>query len=842
MPRLKSVPLLLVSVVMTVLLLTLPAGGYAQTEQPVGTPAEPLWQDAPPDSVAKPALEGAAPNPFPIISYRPEREDRSAADAALAINLVYGSTQNFGQLGLPQPTADIIGFVDGATKTTSLTYQLNGGPSQPLSLGPDTRRLFEPGSFIIELAFADLVPGANTVTITAVDGAEQVTEDVTINYTAGATWPANYSIDWSTVTSILDVAQPVTGSFEIAGDEVRTVNPGYDRLLAIGDLSWNDYEVTVPVTVESLNTAGWGFPSNGAGVGFISGWQGHYLLDDEQPAVGWGRALNAISWFRWSDKGTSGFQMLGYRAAPLTSADQQLELNKTYMFKLSVQSNDGQPNTYRLKHWLQGSPEPANWTMEGQGRPGEPKTGSVVLVAHQAMVRFGDVAVRSTVSVPSHTITVEPSSNGTVIVEPAQESYPYGERVSIRAEAAPGYVLANWTGDLSGNDNPIEFDITQDMTVSAIFEPGPPPALTVTVDGNGDVLISPAKANYQYGELVKLTPVPKPGYLFAGWGGDLSGADYPGTIIMNGNRSVIAYFAPANPESPISDDFNSCLLDTTLWEFQNPLGDGTVSLNGTQLLLTAPAGVSHDIWLNGNNSVRVMQPTQNENFEIVAKFDSEVTQRFQMQGFLIEQDADNFLRLEVYHDGQSVVVYGAKFVDGSPELIIDRRRLDDTPPWMRVTHSGDTWSFSYSYDGSEWESAGSFTHELNVTSSGVFAGNESTSGNAPAHQAIVDYYFNTASPIAPEDGGAIGVLVNEVGQGTVTRNPDEEPYECGQTVELTAIPADGWRFDNWSGAVTGTDATVDITIVGPMSVTATFVEVAIVPQIKLYLPAVLSSE
>jgi len=42
---------------------------------------------------------------------------------------------------------------------------------------------------------------------------------------------------------------------------------------------------------------------------------------------------------------------------------------------------------------------------------------------------------------------------------------------------------------------------------------------------------------------------------------------------------------------------------------------------------------------------------------------------------------------------------------------------------------------------------------LVVSQVGVFAGNFGSGGSpAPAHTALVDYFFNTASPIIPEDG------------------------------------------------------------------------------------------
>jgi len=39
-----------------------------------------------------------------------------------------------------------------------------------------------------------------------------------------------------------------------------------------------------------------------------------------------------------------------------------------------------------------------------------------------------------------------------------------------------------------------------------------------------------------------------------------------------------------------------------------------------------------------------------------------------------------------------------------------------------------------------------------VSQVGVFSGNFGSGGVVPAHTTLVDYFFNTASPIIPEDG------------------------------------------------------------------------------------------
>jgi regulation of enolase protein 1 (concanavalin A-like superfamily) len=381
------------------------------------------------------------------------------------------------------------------------------------------------------------------------------------------------------------------------------------------------------------------------------------------------------------------------------------------------------------------------------------------------------------------------------------------------------------------------FDITQDVTVRANFvEAASDLTLTVNVAAGGAVDIVPQKATYQYGELVTLVPRPNSGYQFSEWSGDHTGSDNPGKIVMNDSKVILATFVPANTQSPVSDDFNACALDTSLWKVVNPVGDGTVQVNGQQLLLQLPAGLSHNIWLEGNRSLRIMQPTEDENFEIVAKFDSKVLLRYQMQGFLVEQDDKNFLRFEVHHDGSAIDLYAATFTNGLPQPVITGIRVTDTPAYLRVTRSSDTWSFSYSFNGTDYFPAGSFEFPMAVTSSGVFAGIHTPSmGLAPQFTAVVDYFFNAQSPIVPEDGN---INVTTQGQGTVSISPDKETYSCGESITLTATPANGWSFFAWGGDITGNQSTKVITFNGRTDVTATFTQ-GDGGAFTTYLPAIL---
>ena len=104
--------------------------------------------------------------------------------------------------------------------------------------------------------------------------------------------------------------------------------------------------------------------------------------------------------------------------------------------------------------------------------------------------------------------------------------------------------------------------------------------------------------------------------------------------------------------SPTSDDFHSTSLNTSLWTIVNPLGDGTVGPNGTNLLLSLPAGTEHDVY-NSDPGLRVMQNVGNTDFDVVVKIDSPPTDPYQEQGLIIQQDANNWLRFDFFRDADS---------------------------------------------------------------------------------------------------------------------------------------------------------------------------------------------
>ena len=78
------------------------------------------------------------------------------------------------------------------------------------------------------------------------------------------------------------------------------------------------------------------------------------------------------------------------------------------------------------------------------------------------------------------------------------------------------------------------------------------------------------------------------------------------------------------------------------------------------------------------------------------------------------------------------------------------------------------------------------------------------------------------------------LTVNTVGQGSVTLNPPGGVYDDGTVVTLTAVPNSGWKFDNWSGDLTGSANPDTITMNANKTVTANFSEIGNCTEIVGY--------
>jgi hypothetical protein len=75
------------------------------------------------------------------------------------------------------------------------------------------------------------------------------------------------------------------------------------------------------------------------------------------------------------------------------------------------------------------------------------------------------------------------------------------------------------------------------------------------------------------------------------------------------------------------------------------------------------------------------------------------------------------------------------------------------------------------------------------------------------------------------------VNIDPLAGGTVTLEPSQpaEGYIEGTIVTLTATPSEGYRFDHWSGALSGSDNPTTLPVASATEVTAHFTKPASFP-------------
>ena len=176
-------------------------------------------------------------------------------------------------------------------------------------------------------------------------------------------------------------------------------------------------------------------------------------------------------------------------------------------------------------------------------------------------------------------------------------------------------------------------------------------------------------------------------------------------------------------ESFRSDEFNSTTLDTGVWSFVDPVGDATLTMDGSHAVISLPAASSHDLWTFTNGAARLVQSVPNTDFEVEVKLDSTMGSPYQLQGIVVQQDADDLLRLEVHHDGNATRLFSAVIASGVASFQHYSTVESGPPAYLRVKREGNQFTLRHSRDGTNWTSAPPFTHAMTVTSVGPFIGN-----------------------------------------------------------------------------------------------------------------------
>ncbi len=140
------------------------------------------------------------------------------------------------------------------------------------------------------------------------------------------------------------------------------------------------------------------------------------------------------------------------------------------------------------------------------------------------------------------TTSVSPEGEGTV--NPPEGTYESGKEITIEAidsNPTDSLQFLSWSGDTTATDNPLTFDITEDMHLTANF--GKPDfSLTTSVTPEGAGSVSPSSGEFQIDTEVEVEATASDGYYFQEWTGDISSTENPLVFTIESDTEITAVF------------------------------------------------------------------------------------------------------------------------------------------------------------------------------------------------------------------------------------------------------------------------------------------------------------
>lgn len=297
---------------------------------------------------------------------------------------------------------------------------------------------------------------------------------------------------------------------------------------------------------------------------------------------------------------------------------------------------------------------------------------TLVVTMNKARTVKAEFRVKSTVK---YTLTLSPTTNGSLGANPAGTSFDSGTVVQISAKPSVGYKFSSWSGDASGNGPTTSITMTSAMTVGAVFAvDNTPVTLNLTTGANGTVGLDPVQptAGYVRGTSVKLTPTPAAGYDFVSWSGAVTGTTNPLTISMDSSISISAIFRKHGEVSNLVKNGDGSSL--TGWTV-SPTNGPTLSLATDKIVPSNSVFSTKGVWDDKGSDTTFM-----------------VTQ----QGIQLTGNTTYFLsyraKVSDVDDARGAHPLGARIILGGTTLLLKADSVKQDSSWHTFTYSFSTTS------------------------------------------------------------------------------------------------------------------------------------------------------
>ena len=197
---------------------------------------------------------------------------------------------------------------------------------------------------------------------------------------------------------------------------------------------------------------------------------------------------------------------------------------------------------------LNAYPDPG-WVFSGWSGDLSGSTNPVTIIMDS------DKTITATFSqLSQYILTVTPDGQGSVTLNPAGGIYDEGTPVTLTAEPDLDWAFVEWSGDLTGTNNPATITMDSNKNVTAHFEnQSGIKVLTITrvigngmvrLDGTTNIYTFPWSGTFDEDAQISLQAYPNAlgGQEFSGWYGDLTGSVNPADITMDSDKNITVIF------------------------------------------------------------------------------------------------------------------------------------------------------------------------------------------------------------------------------------------------------------------------------------------------------------
>jgi uncharacterized repeat protein (TIGR02543 family) len=289
------------------------------------------------------------------------------------------------------------------------------------------------------------------------------------------------------------------------------------------------------------------------------------------------------------------------------------------------------------------------------------------------------------------------TTNGTVAANPSQVLYDSNTVVQLTATPNTGYSFSGWSGDATGSTNLLSVTMNGNKNITANFAIKQY-SITLT-STNGTIAKSPNQTLYDSNTVVQLTATPNTGYSFATWSGDASGTTNPLNATMNANKTISANFTLIGLPSPwATQDIGTV----------NPAGSATWAADSFTV-----KGSGADIW-GAADAFRFVSQSLTGDATIIARVASQSNSNGWAKSGIMLREAltagAKHVTLVVTPSNGVNLQYRA--TTGGTSTTVAAGTGITAPIWLKLVHSGSTFTAYRSTDGVTWTQAATLTQTM----------------------------------------------------------------------------------------------------------------------------------